>query len=124
MTLRIVLPWQALSSSNQRNKRRGGRAHSEAYKQSRENMAMLAMGQVRDRPAFPDGPLAVKLRFYPPDFRRRDEMNMAKSLCDSLNGIAWRDDSQIRDVSVLRLEVSDEPRCEVTVSRWMSTEAA
>ena len=84
---------------------------------------MLAMGQVKERPAFPDGPLAVRFRFFPPDYRRRDELNLTKGLADGLNGIAWTDDSQIRDVSVLRVDVDEEnPRCEVTVSAWMRVE--
>lgn len=122
-TVRIVLPWLSLASSNLRNKRRGGRAHSEAYKTSREAVAMIAMGQVKDRPAFKEGALQVRFRFYPPDYRRRDELNLTKGLCDGLNGVAWKDDSQIRDISVLRVDVDEEnPRCEVTVGPWLKME--
>lgn len=122
--IRLTLPWSVLASSNLRNRRRGGKAHSEAYKASRESIAMIAMGEIRgERPAYADGALALRLRFYPPDFRRRDEVNLTKSLMDALNGIAYTDDSQIRDVSILRVDTDPEnPRCEVTVSRWLETE--
>lgn len=119
MSVVLVLPWAALASSNLRNRRRGGRAHGQKYKTSREAVAMIAMGQIRERPAFPEGSLQVKMRFFPPDYRRRDESNLAKGCLDGLNGIAYADDSQIRDLSILRVDVDEtNPRCEVTVERW------
>jgi Holliday junction resolvase RusA-like endonuclease len=115
----LTFPWGALASSNLRNTRRGGRAHSHKYKTSREAVALLAMGQVKDRPAFPEGPLSVVFRFWCPDYRRRDEINLTKGLADGLNGIAWGDDSQITDTSILRVDVDEEnPRCEVTVGPY------
>lgn len=117
--LTIAIPWAALASSNQRNKARGGRAHSAAYKTSREAVRMVGMGQVKDRPAFPGGALMVRFRFYPPDYRRRDVDNYCKGLADGLNGVLWGDDSQLRDISILRCDVDEEsPRCEVTVEPY------
>lgn len=118
--LRIVIPWGALASSNDRNKRRGGRAHSAAYKASRDAIYLFGLAQVRARglrpPMFREGPVAIALRFYPPDRRRRDESNFLKALLDGLNGVAWEDDLQVTDWHGSR-ETTDpkRPRVEVEI---------
>lgn len=120
-TVHIVLPWPALASSNERNKRRGGRAHSAAYVASRDAIYLTGMAQLRERrtalPAFADGPVLVRLRFHPPDKRRRDESNFLKVLLDGLNGIAWKDDSQVTAWHGSREAVDPKrPRVEIEVS--------
>ena len=119
-TIVLSIPWSALASSNLRNRRRGGKAHSQAYRTSREAIHLCALDQVRgERPAFPEGELRVALRFFPPDYRHRDEANLAKGLLDGMNAVVWKDDSQIRDLSVLRVDVDEaNPRCEVEVRPW------
>jgi crossover junction endodeoxyribonuclease RusA len=43
-----------------------------------------------------EGAVSVTLRLWFPDRRRRDLDNVAKSVLDGLNGVAYADDSQIR----------------------------
>ena len=35
-----------------------------------------------------------------PYLKKPDSDNIAKAICDSLNGVAWKDDSQISDLIV------------------------
>jgi len=59
--------------------------------------------------------LSIELDFYLPDRRGRDWDNLGKTVCDALNGIAYADDSQIKDARV-RLRVDKErPRTVVRV---------
>ena len=46
--------------------------------------------------------------------RRPDVDNIAKAICDSLNGLAYRDDAQIVSLGVHKL-YSENPRVEVTI---------
>lgn len=39
--------------------------------------------------------IVLVLAFYLPDRRRRDVDNLAGAVMDALNGVLWRDDSQI-----------------------------
>lgn len=41
------------------------------------------------------GPVDVKIAFYMTDRRRVDWDNLAKLVCDALNGVAFKDDAQI-----------------------------
>ena len=47
--------------------------------------------------------------------KKPDSDNVLKAICDSLNGIAYRDDAQVVDCIVRKL-YSDAPRVEVTIS--------
>lgn len=120
--VRIVLPWGALASSNQRNKRRGGKAHADAYRASLDAIYLTAMAQLRQHgvrlPAFTEGDVAVSFYFYPPDRRRRDESNFLKALLDGLNGVAWRDDSQVVEWCGSRCATDPKkPRVEIELNR-------
>ena len=115
----LVLPWADLASSNQRGKRKGGRAHGWDYKLSREAIHLHSMDQIRgERPAFADGGVEVIMRFYPPTFRG-DPHNMLKVILDSLQGTAYTNDSQVRSISHLVVDRDKEnPRCEITINRY------
>ena len=88
---------------------------------------------------FPDVPLMVVIDAYYPipkstSKKKRQEMldniirpkvkpdldNVAKAICDALNGEAWRDDAQICDLFV-RKWYSDKPRVDVQI-RTVSAE--
>ena len=46
--------------------------------------------------------------------RKPDADNIAKIVLDALNGLAWRDDTQVAKLTIAKL-YSGEPRCEVFV---------
>ena len=45
----------------------------------------------------------VELVFHLKDRRRRDCDNLSKAVLDSLNGIAWKDDTQVIDLHIRKL---------------------
>ena len=61
------------------------------------------------------GPVRLQVVLWMPDRRRRDVDNCAKSICDGLNGIAWADDSQVSELTVVRRLDRLRPRAEVSI---------
>lgn len=60
------------------------------------------------------GKVAVEIRAYPPDNRRRDLDNTLKASLDALTHAGvWRDDSQIADLRIVRMEPLSGGRIEV-----------
>jgi len=113
--VRLTIPWDALASSNQRNQRRGGRAHGWGYKASLTAIHLVALDQSRGkRPTFPTGHVSAVLRFFPPDARRRDVANYIKGLFDALEGIAYANDHQLTEVTFTR-EPPDRERARVEI---------
>jgi Holliday junction resolvase RusA-like endonuclease len=66
------------------------------------------------------GPLAVEITLYRPA-RRGDIDGYFKAAFDSLNGIAWTDDSQVVELHAYRRDDKTYPRAEVRV--WPVREA-
>ena len=62
------------------------------------------------------GPVEVEIMLYLPDKRRRDLDNMAKSILDGLNGVAWQDDAQVVRLVVEKHVDPPAPRAVVHLS--------
>lgn len=63
-----------------------------------------------------EGPLFVIITFYFKNNVRPDLFNSPKSLCDALNGIAWKDDKQIV-MGLVRVVTGDpDERAELNIS--------
>lgn len=60
-------------------------------------------------------PVRVELRFYRATARRCDWDNLAKLVCDALNGAAWDDDDQIVSAEVHKGIDRENPRTEVII---------
>lgn len=73
-----------------------------------------------------DGPLAVTLVFVFPSKRKcriykatkPDGDNLAKSTLDALNGLTFKDDSQVVDLHILKMHAAadEQPHVEITIS--------
>lgn len=55
-----------------------------------------------------EGDITIEMTFYLPDRRRVDWDNLAKLVCDALNGIAYKDDSQITQAIVRKRLTQDD----------------
>lgn len=60
------------------------------------------------------GPLALTLRFYRPR-RAGDLDNRLKVAIDSLNGVAYEDDAQVRELHAYLYDDKDNPRVEIHI---------
>lgn len=67
-----------------------------------------------------DGDVCVQLTLYR-RARRGDIDAPLKCLFDSLQGLAYQNDSQIRELHVLQLEDAADPRVRVSVTPWRSS---
>lgn len=82
-TFTITLPWpDSRLSPNYHGKRRAGFSAKKAAK----NAAFYECKKAK-APAMV-GPLAVRMEFYPPDFRRRDDDNAIGAMKAARDGIA------------------------------------
>ena len=103
--LRIVLPWPPTVNHSTGPTSNGGRyltAEPRAFRHE-VNLRVIAAGC----PAFSDeARLSLDITLVPPDRRRRDCDNYAKSLQDALQicGV-YKDDSQIDELRVVRNDV-------------------
>lgn len=64
------------------------------------------------------GEVELVVAYYRATTRRCDWDNLAKLTCDALTGIAWRDDTQIVSVHVLKCLDRVRPRTEVSIRAW------
>ena len=94
---------------------KGGRAYQDA--RSREAQAEHRQA---GRLALPDGwpkdaRYSVKLAFQLPGGRAKDLDNLAKTVLDGLNGVAWDDDSQVDSMSLQKAAYCDDGATIVSV---------
>lgn len=83
--------------------------------EAKEFKARVQQLALVERVAMLTGPVKVLLEVYRPA-KRGDLDNTLKVLLDSLNGIAYKDDSQIVEITARRFDDKANPRVEVTVS--------
>jgi len=114
----LVLPWDCLTPDNRRFNSRGGHTLTARYRQGKEKIYLLAMGQIDPpRPVFPSQRVKMELDFFVPDLRKRDPSNLLKSVCDALEGVLYSDDKQIDALSWERAGLDrDNARVEITLS--------
>jgi len=62
-----------------------------------------------------DKPVMVIIKLFPATRRKYDVDNFAKSLLDSLIGIAYEDDSQIMCLAISKEEVVKGGKCEIKI---------
>lgn len=119
---RFTIEGEPVSKSRARFTKRGSKVHSytpEKTKQAEEMVAWQfrrAAASHQPDSAHEYGIVAV---FFNATRQRRDVDNMIKLICDALNGIAWADDAQVREVSGRKTYVLDKEhaRTEVLIYR-------
>lgn len=123
----LTLPWSVLISTNQRTnpagwgRMKGRQFLTREYRAALNAAEQLVQGQVRgERPRF-TGPVALEMRFFEPDRRRRDPSNLVKLIEDAMAGVVYQDDAQICRSMWERAGVDRrDPRVEIRVTALAS----
>lgn len=112
---RFTLPWALLVSDNLHVGPNANRAKWRTYRERRDAMHAAFADAAEDQAPL-DGPCALTVIFYPPNFRRRDVSNFLKALGDALQGVAYYNDDQLVQY-VYGRQPPDRahPRAEITV---------
>lgn len=92
---------------------KNGHVHTDRRTQEAERNLELVARTFGAKPHH--GPVRLRLRFWHDGRRARDWDNLAKTVCDALNGVCWLDDSQIHDARVTVGIDRERPRTEVDV---------
>lgn len=80
----------------------GGGYQSQKVKEWQGTVSWSATAKMIDRDLL-TGDVCVKLFFCLPDKRRRDWDNLAKGVMDALNGVVYRDDSQVVEAHIAKI---------------------
>jgi Holliday junction resolvase RusA-like endonuclease len=93
-------------------------ARTKAYEQHVALSALAEINAVKgEKPFIPSGPVTIEIHVHTPK-TTPDLDNVLKSVIDGLNGIAYRDDSQVVYILARRMH-SQQPRVKV----WVGEEA-
>ena len=94
-----------------------GRMYMSAVgKDRKEEYQWSAKRQWKGDPVF--HPLSIEVKLYFGDKRKRDIDNYGKILWDSLTGIVYGDDNQIRKVSTELFYDKENPRIELEINKY------
>lgn len=69
-------------------------------------------------PTMLEGEICAKIKFFRSTRRRADLDNLLKPILDSLNGIAYKDDTQVTEINAFKYVDKDNPRAEVTIYQY------
>jgi Holliday junction resolvase RusA-like endonuclease len=117
MIIAFTLPFVPLSKSNAYKSNRTGRLYKTSACHTQESaIQQIALQSLPiGFPASPNG-WSVDATFYYSDKRRRDLDGHLKLLLDSLNGIVYRDDSQIFEINIRKVLGAVSPMTEVILT--------
>ena len=114
--VRVTIPWQYLQADNAKYGVIRGRMLLRAeYRAAKDTIGHIARAAMRGKPQLM-GDLEWEAKLFMPDARRRDATNYAKLTQDSLQGVVYADDTQIKRAIWENAGIDREnPRCEIVV---------
>ncbi len=116
--IRFTVPGRPVPKHRHRTVFKDGKVMSYTPRKVREFEQAVGWAARAARVSLLEGNLAVEIHSYI-DPRRAvpDSDNLAKSVLDGLNGVAWKDDRQVVDVRAVRHEVHNprEERTEICI---------
>ena len=135
MKIEFVVPGTPVAKGRPKFSLRGGfaKAYTPAKTRNAElNILNCFKEQVKDFKMPSNGPISLCITFFMPTptsiskkkkealkgtchLVRPDADNLAKAVCDALNGYAWQDDSAIFSLKVTKVYATDEPCTEVKI---------
>jgi Holliday junction resolvase RusA-like endonuclease len=92
-----------------------GRGHTDPRVKVWQSMVGYEAGMAMIKTPILIGAVAVVLDFNLPDKHRKDIDNLAKCVLDSLNGICWKDDSQVIDLHITKTFIKDNSGVDVRI---------
>ena len=94
---------------------KGGGYTSPRVKAWAKTVAQVANIHMMGKDLF-TGNISVELQFFLPDKRRKDWDNLAKNVMDAMNGIVYKDDSQVTMATIEKAWDKNEPGVYVLVT--------
>lgn len=119
----FTIPGRPIGKRRPRVTLRGRRAIVYTPKESREYEERVAWEAKAAGVTILQGPVSVRIVAYIAGRRRADADNLAKSILDGLNGVAYEDDSQVVTLEV-EVRRGRPERAEVEVREVASTDEA
>lgn len=125
---RLTIDGEPVSKSRARFTKRGSKTHAytpENVKVAEHRIAWSFRAAAPGHQPLADQTFGVTALFFNGTRQRRDVDNMVKLILDGLNGVAWKDDSQVVEISARKMytPIKDEARTEVLVY-WIGPESA
>ena len=115
--VKFTVPVEPASKARHRTGVRGGKIRH--YKDAKTTQSQHLVSLHFRKESGPVTPgeqgAGVSMVFYLGKRQRRDVDNMVKLVLDGLTGYAWKDDSQVTEISAKSVHESDDPRTEVHV---------
>ena len=106
---------EPISKSNALKRGKGKHVYKDAkFDTYEKSLRVAAAAAMFTDPPF-EGPCTVYLRYYFGSYRLKDLTNMPKTTCDALNGIVYKDDSQIVNAQLEKRYDKENPRVEIVV---------
>ena len=114
--IRITIDGKPISKDNQSRarSRRGKFFTRPKFREYADHVKYSAMDQYHGEPL--EGDLFVLMIFYFKNKVHCDLCNLPKSICDALNGIAWKDDKQIK-MAYLQIIYDPNPRVVININK-------
>jgi len=94
----------------------GGHVTAPRTRKWQDKIKHHALNAIHPKDRRQEGPVSIRMRFWRETRRACDWDNLAKSVCDALNGIAYEDDSQIDIALVTRGVDPHFPRVEIEIT--------
>jgi len=115
--IRITIPGRPVPKARPRLGVRGRTAYIYTPENTRAYEQLVGMCARAATPAPLQGPVEMQAFVYLRHGRRGDLDNYLKCLCDGLNGIAWRDDSQVVriEAEIRRCKKANDQRVEIEI---------
>lgn len=115
--IRVIVPGRPVPKARPRLGVRGRTAYIYTPENTRAYEQLVGMCARAATPAPLQGPVEMQAFVYLRHGRRGDLDNYLKCLCDGLNGIAWRDDSQVVriEAEIRRCKKADDQRVEIEI---------
>lgn len=101
-TITLSFPWLFKSKANSYRIKRRKLIKDSTVAAQEAAASAIAVTAMNGQPPR-NGPIVVIVIVSMPDKRRRDIDGCLKSLLDSLNGVVWKDDSQIMELTIKKL---------------------